>query len=57
LPFRYTGQKFTKEQLDTEYAMNKELGLKTGCWKAGVVVEDDYGNFALALKEHQEADK
>ena len=47
---RYTGRAFTKEAIDAEYTSNKELGVKTGCWKAGVVVEDDHGSFALALK-------
>jgi hypothetical protein len=27
------------------------IGVKTGCWKAGVLVEDDNGSVAMALKE------
>jgi len=42
---------FTKAEIDAEYAKNKAIGERTGCWKAGVLVEDDNGSVALALKE------
>jgi len=48
---RYTGNKYTKKQCEAEYAKNKAIGVQTGCWKAGVLVEDDNGSVAMALKE------
>jgi len=51
---RYTGNKFTRKQVEAEYAKNKAIGTKTGCWKAGVLVEDDNGSVAMALKELDE---
>jgi hypothetical protein len=46
-----TRVQFTKAEIDAEYAKNKAIGERTGCWKAGVLVEDDSGSVALALKE------
>ena len=39
--------------MDAEYKKNKEIGEKTGCWKAGVLVEDDNGSVKKALEELQ----
>mmetsp|Transcript_25891 Transcript_25891/g.49223 ORF Transcript_25891/g.49223 Transcript_25891/m.49223 type:complete len:157 (+) Transcript_25891:117-587(+) len=50
---RYNGSKFTQSQVEAEYAQNKAIGEQTGCWKAGVLVEDDNGSVMLALKELQ----
>lgn len=30
-----------------EFERNKEIGLKTGCWKANVLVSDDNGGARL----------
>ncbi|KAK3273726.1 hypothetical protein CYMTET_18048 [Cymbomonas tetramitiformis] len=48
---RYTGMKMTRSEVDAEYKINKEIGDRTGCWKAGVLVENDEGSVALALAE------
>ena len=44
----YMGKKLVKEQLDAVYAKNKALGEETGCWKSGVLVDNDKG----VLKAH-----
>ena len=46
---RYVGWKGNKEAVDAEFAKNKELGEVTGCWKGGVLVEDDAGSVAAEL--------
>ena len=35
--------------MDAEHAANRAIGEATGCWKAGVLVEDDAGSVAAAL--------
>lgn len=35
--------------MDAEHAANRAIGEATGCWKAGVLVEDDAGSVAVAL--------
>ena len=35
--------------MDAEYAANKALGERLGCWKAGVLVEDGAGSVKKAL--------
>lgn len=35
--------------VDAEQAANRAIGEATGCWKAGVLVEDDAGSVAAAL--------
>ena len=35
--------------MDAEQARNKALGAATGCWKSGVLVEDDFGSVAKAI--------
>ena len=42
---------FTREAVDAERAVNKAIGDGTGCWKAGVLVEDDAGSVKKALNE------
>lgn len=37
--------------MDAERAVNKAIGDRTGCWKAGVLVEDDAGSVKKALNE------
>ena len=40
---RYPGWKGDRAAVDAEQARNKALGAATGCWKSGVLVEDDFG--------------
>ena len=40
-----------REAVDAERAVNKAIGDRTGCWKAGVLVEDDAGSVKKALNE------
>jgi len=35
--------------VDAEYAANKALGERLGCWKGGALVEDDAGSVRAAL--------
>lgn len=39
-----------REAVEAEYAKNKELGERIGCWKGGVLVEDDDGSVRKALQ-------
>lgn len=48
---RYVGWKGNREAVDAEYEKNKAIGAKTGCWKGGVLVEDDNGSVRKALEE------
>jgi hypothetical protein len=45
---RYQGQQLTKAQVQAEQAKNKALGERTGCWKHGMLVDNDQGT----LKAH-----
>lgn len=38
-----------REAVDAEQAKNRKLGEELGCWKAGVLVENDNGDVAKAL--------
>ncbi|KAG2486117.1 hypothetical protein HYH03_015212 [Edaphochlamys debaryana] len=40
---RYVGWKGSRAAVEAEYAKNKAIGEATGCWKGGVLVEDDHG--------------
>ena len=51
LPRRYKNWKASKDEIDAEFSKNKELGERLGCWKAGMLVDNDEGEVALALKE------
>jgi hypothetical protein len=46
---RYPGWKGNRAAVDAEHARNRALGEQTGCWKSGVLVEDDNGSVAKAL--------
>lgn len=37
--------------IEQEFQKNKELGDATGCWKSGMLVEDDNGSVRKALEE------
>lgn len=40
--------------MEAEYNKNKDLGEQIGCWKGGVLVEDDDGSVRKALQELEE---
>lgn len=48
---RYIGWKGNRGAVDAERVINKAIGDRTGCWKAGVLVEDDAGSVRKALNE------
>ncbi|CAL8462744.1 g2277 [Coccomyxa elongata] len=48
---RYVGWKGNREAVEAEYSKNKELGERIGCWKGGVLVEDDDGSVRKALQD------
>ncbi|KAG9303199.1 hypothetical protein G9A89_000734 [Geosiphon pyriformis] len=50
----YKDWKGNEESIKKEYVKNKEIGLKTGMWKAGTLVYDDDG---VVLKMVKELDK
>ena len=45
------GWKPTREEVAKEFAKNRALGEKLSCWKAGMLVDNDQGDVAAALKE------
>jgi hypothetical protein len=47
---RYIGWKGDREAVEAEFQKNKEVGEVTGCWKSGVLVEDDNGSVRKALE-------
>lgn len=47
-----------KEQIEKEHDRNKEIGLKTGAWKGGLLIKDDTGlvkRICLELKRRKVA--
>ena len=38
-----------RSAVDEEFRKNRELGEATGCWRGGVLVEDDVGSVRKAL--------
>ncbi|KAI9470484.1 MAG: hypothetical protein EXX96DRAFT_490327 [Benjaminiella poitrasii] len=48
----YRGWKGNADDIAREYEKNKEIGLKYGSWKQGVLVYDDDGNVEKALLEY-----
>eukprot|EP00873_Tetraselmis_striata_P003650 jgi/Tetstr1/423914/TSEL_014537.t1 len=46
---RYIGWTGDRAAVEAERALNREIGEQTGCWKGGVLVEDDSGSVAAAL--------
>ncbi len=57
LLLRYIGWKPTREEVAKEFAKNRELGVKLSCWKAGMLVDNDQGDVAAALKDMEAAGK
>ena len=51
---RYHGWIGTKAEVETEYERNKAIGLATGCWKGGILVENDHGDAMKAIRERDE---
>lgn len=51
----YHGRKFTKAEAEEEYESNKQLGAQTGCWKNGMLVDDDKGTLRAHFMRQQEA--
>jgi len=49
----YHGQKLTEEMIAREYEWNKALGEEVGCWKGGVLVNDDAGVVATRIEERK----
>lgn len=51
---RYQGQRFSRAQVEAQFAANKKLGADTGCWKNGMLVDDDKGTLAAHFKRLDE---
>ena len=48
---RHVGWKGARAAVDAEREKHRQLGERLGCWKAGVLVEDNSGSVAKALAE------
>lgn len=46
---RHIGWKGDRTAVEKEHAKHRQLGEQLGCWKGGMLVEDDYGSVAKAL--------
>lgn len=53
---RYVGWKGSKSAVEAEYQKNKVLGESLGCWRGGVLVENDAGDVRKALAEQADGD-
>lgn len=54
---RYVGWKGDRTAVDEEYERNKQIGIELGCWKGGVLVEDEDGSvrkYFHSLNGHDE---
>jgi hypothetical protein len=40
--------------VEEEHRINKAIGERIGCWKGGVLVENDAGSLKKALEEYNE---
>lgn len=52
---RHMGWKGDAAAVQKEYAYHKKLGEDLGCWKGGVLVENDKGSVAQALTEAKDS--
>lgn len=52
--FRYYGQRFSRAQVLAAFEANKQLGASTGCWKHGMLVDDDAGTLAAHFRQQQQ---
>jgi hypothetical protein len=50
---RHVGWKGNRVAVDAEREKHRVLGERLGCWKGGVLVEDDRGSVAKALSEQE----
>ena len=48
---RYHGWIGSKADVQAEYERNKQIGLATGCWKGGILVENDNKDAEAAIKK------
>lgn len=48
---RHVGWRGGRAAVDAERERHRAIGERLGCWKAGVLVEDDHGSVAAALRE------
>jgi hypothetical protein len=48
---RYYGRKFGRAEVEGELEANKQLGAATGCWKHGMLVDDDSGTLAAHFRQ------
>eukprot|EP00775_Hariotina_reticulata_P005357 gene5357-5593_t len=51
---RYNGQQLAKAKVQDEYNKNKSLGAETGCWKNGMLVDDNNGTLQLHFSAQQQ---
>jgi len=51
---RYYGRHISRAEVVAELEANKQLGAQTGCWKNGMLVDDDKGTLAAHFKRQQE---
>eukprot|EP00878_Enallax_costatus_P012768 GHUV01013332.1.p1 GENE.GHUV01013332.1~~GHUV01013332.1.p1 ORF type:complete len:206 (+),score=55.18 GHUV01013332.1:187-804(+) len=51
----YHGRKFTKLEAEAEFEQNKQLGAQTGCWKNGMLVDDERGTLRAHFQARQAA--
>eukprot|EP00877_Chromochloris_zofingiensis_P005773 jgi/Chrzof1/15197/Cz09g31090.t1 len=54
---RYVGHKFTKAAAEAELESNKQIGAETGCWKHGMLVDDDKGTLKAYLAKLPQAEE
>lgn len=48
---RYFGRCFSRSEVEAELEANKQLGAQTGCWKNGMLVDDDSGTLAAHFRQ------
>tara|TARA_B110000977_G_scaffold23845_1_gene28823 strand:+ start:20498 stop:20956 length:459 start_codon:yes stop_codon:yes gene_type:complete len=48
---RYHGWIGSKADVLAEYERNKQIGLATGCWKGGILVENDHKHAEAAIRK------
>jgi hypothetical protein len=52
----YYGRRFSRAEVQAEFEKNRQLGAATGCWKNGMLVDDDQGTLKahFAAKQQQQ---
>jgi hypothetical protein len=51
---QYAGKQLAKAKVQDEYEKNKALGAATGCWKNGMLVDDNNGTLHARFSEQQQ---